>query len=367
MRNTLEQPAAKKNRRCTIYDVAKHAQVSPSTVSHVLNGTASISPQTVSRIRRSVEILGYRPNANARALRQPNSHIIGIIFPDISSEYYAACTAEIIQLARKENYVVLASDLHFDNNVLESCIPALIERRADGLIFIGGTEDEKYLQIAEAAGVPLVLGDRHVDGYPCVEFNNHETMRKLVNSLYDAGYRRFGYVGEAINQQQNLERRYSGFLAGVREKQLPEGCVFIHLDEALNYSRKIDSAYAFFRGYFAQADRERMPQVLLTSNDMIAMGAQSAALRSGLRVPEDVAIIGFDNSSLATFSTPSITSVAQDPNLLAGNCFKLLMEKMHGSEPENVMLRQEIAVHRSAPISPEYLNRHDLTAIHTFE
>ena len=367
MRDTLDKSGAKKNRRCTIYDVAKHAKVSPSTVSHVLNGTASISAETVSRIRESVEVLGYRPNANARALRQPHSHIIGIIFPDISSEYYAACTAEIIQLARRENYVVLVSDLHFDNNVLESCIPALIERRADGLIFIGGTGDEKYLQTAETAGVPLVLGDRHVEGYPCVEFNNHETMRKLVSALHDAGYRRFGYVGEAINQQQNLERRYSGFLAGIQEKRIPDDCVFLHLDEALNYSKKIDSAYTFFRGYFAHADRSRMPQVLLTSNDMIAMGAQAAALRSGLRVPEDIAIIGFDNSTLATFSTPSITSVAQDPSLLAGSCFKLLMEKMRGGEPENVMLGQEIAVHRSAPVSLEYLNRYGLAAIDTFE
>ena len=115
-------------KRYTIYDVAKQASVSPSTVSHVLNGTASISEETQKRIRAAIRELNYRPNANARALRQLHSHILGVTFPDIASEYYAACTASIIQHAQRHKYVVLASDLHFDNNVLAASIPALGSR-----------------------------------------------------------------------------------------------------------------------------------------------------------------------------------------------------------------------------------------------
>lgn len=360
MRRIEEEKLPRIAKRCTIYDVAKYSQVSPSTVSHVLNGTASISAATKKRILAAVEELGYRPNANARALRQLHSHLLGVIFPDISSEYYAACTAGIIQQARGHNYVVLANDLHFDNAVLQSSIPALVERRVDGMIFVGGTRDEEYLQMVVDAGVPVVLGDRLLEGYPCVEFNNYETMRKLVGALYDSGYRRFGYVGEAINQQQNLERRYSGFLAGVKEHGIPAEHVFVRLEESLNFSGKINSAYAFFRRYFAQADREDMPQVMLTSNDMVAMGCMSAALRSGLRVPEDIAIVGFDNISLAAFSTPSITSVEQNPYELGSSCFAQLMKKMKGEETGNIMLNQQIAVRRSAPISEECLIRNGL-------
>lgn len=367
MQRIDEQKGRRIARRCTIYDVAKHAQVSPSTVSHVLNGTASISASTKKRILASVEALGYRPNANARALRQPHSNLLGVIFPDISSEYYASCTAGIIQQARRENYVVLANDLHFDNAVLKSSIPALVERRVDGMIFVGGTRDEEYLEMVVEAGVPVVLGDRFLQGYPCVEFNNYETMRKLVGALYDTGYRRFGYVGEAINQQQNLTCRYNGFLAGIKERSIPAADVFVQLDESLNFSGKINSAYAFFRGYFAQADRERMPQVMLTSNDMVAMGCMSAALRSGLRVPEDIAIIGFDNISLAAFSTPSITSVEQNPYQLGGSCFAQLMRKMQGEEAPNIMLSQQIAVRRSAPISEECLAKNGLGIVHAAE
>ena len=348
-------------RRCTIYDVAKHAQVSPSTVSHVLNGTASISASTKKRILASVEELGYRPNANARALRQLHSHLLGVIFPDISSEYYASCTAGIIQQARRHNYVVLANDLHFDNDVLRSSVPALVERRVDGMIFVGGIRDEEYIRMVVDAGVPVVLGDRLLEGYPCVEFNNFETMRKLVSALHDAGYRRFGYVGEAINQQQNLERRYSGFLAGVKERDIPSSDIFVRLEDSLNFSGKINSAYTFFRNYFAKVDWKRMPQVMLTSNDMVAMGCMSAALRSGLRVPEDIAIVGFDNISLAAFSTPSITSVEQNPYELGSCCFAQMIKKMRGEEVPNIMLGQQIAVRKSAPIPEECLIRNGLT------
>ena len=101
--------------------------MSPSTVSHVLNGTASISASTKKRILASVEELGYRPNANARALRQLHSHLLGVIFPDISSEYYASCTAGIIQQARRHNYVVLANDLHFDNMIANAEDPIFFD------------------------------------------------------------------------------------------------------------------------------------------------------------------------------------------------------------------------------------------------
>lgn len=353
------QPKTKQ--RCTIYDVARYAHVSPSTVSHVLNGTASISAATQARIQDAVRALGYRPNANARALRQPHTHILGVIFPDIASEYYAVCTAGIIQQAQSKNYVVLANDLHFDNSVLESSIPALVERRVDGLIFVGGTDDEAYLKMAASAGVPVILGDRLVEGYPCVEFNNYDTMRNLVCALHDAGYRRFGYVGEALNRQQNLERRFSGFLAGVQERGIPREDTLVLLDESMNYTAKMTAAHKCFRGYLSHADRARMPQVVLTSNDMIAMGVMGAALRFGLRVPEDIAIVGFDNIALSAFSMPSITSVAQDPYQLGSSCFALMMEKMQGGACENIMLRQQIAVRDSAHIPAECLARYGLT------
>lgn len=354
-------------KRYTIYDVAKQASVSPSTVSHVLNGTASISEETQKRIRAAIRELNYRPNANARALRQLHSHILGVTFPDIASEYYAACTASIIQHAQRHKYVVLASDLHFDNNVLAASIPALVERRVDGLIFIGGTEDEAYLRMAVDAGVPVVLGDRCVEGFPCVQFNNFETMRKLVCALYDAGYRRFGYTGETPKQQQNLEQRFNGFRSGLQLKDVPPENGLILINERMDLSRKMPSAYRQFYRYFRETPAGRLPEVLLTSNDMIAQGVISAALRVGLRVPEDIAVFGFDNISIAECSTPAISSVVQDPYTLGERCFDMLLRRMRGERCENVMLEQQIVVRASAPLAEAYLNANGLCVVDNWQ
>ena len=195
-------------KRYTIYDVAKYANVSPSTVSHVLNGTATISVETQERIRAAIRELNYRPNANARALRQPHSHILGVTFPDIASEYYAACTASIIQHAQRHKYVVLASDLHFDNKVLAASIPALVERRVDGLIFIGGTKDEVYLRMAVEAGVPVVLGDRFMEGFPTTSKPCETWYARFMMRAFDALVTR--------ESHQSSSRTWSAVLAVFR-------------------------------------------------------------------------------------------------------------------------------------------------------
>lgn len=350
----------RRTHRCTIYDVARRAGVSPSTVSHVLNGTASITKETRERILASVEALGYMPNANARALRQMRTRIIGVLFSEISCEYYANCIAEIIRRAREHGYVVLASDQQYDNAALESSIQALVERRVDGLIFVGGAMDEEYLRIAAEAGVPVVVADRFVEGYTCVEFNNYNTMRGLAGALYDAGYRRFGYVSESPSRQQNLEMRYGGFMKGLQEKGVPEEDVFVCLEESLNYFGKIPSAHRYFSSYFTRVARDQWPEVIVAANDMIALGVMNAALQSGLRVPEDIAITGFDNTSLSAFSVPAITTVEQDPRLLGRCCMDMMIKKIQGRDCQNRMLNQQIVIRSSAPIPADCLAAHGL-------
>lgn len=346
-------------KRCTIYDVAKEAKVSPSTVSHALNGTAGVSKPTLARITEAIRKLDYMPNANARALRQTNSRIIGVILRDISSEYYAQCVASILQCAQKENYVVLTSDTHFRLDIMEKSVAALVERRVDGLMFIGGTMDEKSIRMARETGMPLVLGDRYLEGYPCVQFNNFETMRGIVHSFYDAGYRRFGYMGELLNNQQNLERRYGGFAQGLEECGIPSEDRYICLTPGLN-NGKMQPAYEQFTQYIQATPASQRPQVMFASNDMVAQGIISAVLRSGLRVPEDLAVFGFDNISIAVYCTPSISTVEQDPYKLGEACFDMMMRTIRNEETQNVMLTQRVAVRSSAPIALENLERYGL-------
>lgn len=174
--------------RVTIQDVARAAGVSAGTVSHVLNGTAPISEETKKRVRKVILELGYRRNENARALRTADSKIIGVVLQDISSEYYARCTACILQRAQELGYAVLTTDAHFSPSLLETGVSALVNRRVNGLIFIGGSNDESCHRMAEEAGIPIVFGDRFVENYPCVQFSNRQTMYRLMHALYQQGY-----------------------------------------------------------------------------------------------------------------------------------------------------------------------------------
>ena len=357
-RDISNKPDKKKDHRCTIYDVARQAGVSAGTVSHVINRTATISEDTRTRVLDAISLLGYTRNENARALRTSNSKIIGIVLQDIASEYYAQCTAGILQKAQEKGYAVLTLDAHFSPQVLRNGVEALINRRVNGLIFVGGTRDRDVYEMASAAGVSVVFGDRHVPEYPCVQFNNYHTMYHLVRALYRQGYRKFFYYGEALSSQQNLEERYGGFRDALRDLKVPDDqCVAI-LQNDLD-TGKMKKAFHYFQQWFRDETRFSHESVLLTSNDMIAQGVVSAALRSGLRIPEDLAVFGFDNISIAAYSVPSISTVAQDPYLLGEKCFEMLLRQMTGShtreQSDNLMLEQKVVLRETADLTPEYV------------
>ena len=167
----------KKAAKPTIQDVARLAAVSPGTVSHVLNGTAPISDETKARVRQAIRELDYHRNENARALRTADSKIIGVVLQDTSSEFYAQCTAGILQKAQEAGYAVFTVDAHFSPELLQSGVAALVDRRANGLIFVGGQKDLPCYESVADAGIPVVFGDRLVPRHPCVQFNNRQTMR----------------------------------------------------------------------------------------------------------------------------------------------------------------------------------------------
>lgn len=342
----------RKERRSTIYDVARRAGVSAGTVSHVLNGTAPISAETRSRVMDSVRELGYSRNENARALRTADSKLIGVVL-DISSEYYSQCTASILQHAQEMGYAVVITDAFFSQKVLKAGISALVSRRVNGLIFVGGAHDRESYEIASAAGVPIVFGDRYVEDYPCVQFNNHDTVYRLVHALYRQGYREFCYYGEKLSAQQNLEQRFGGFRDAVRDLGVPEENYRVILQENMDSGKMKKAFDYFYRGPMKSRPGGGHP-VILTSNDMIAQGVISAVKRAGLSVPEDMAVFGFDNISITAYATPSISTVMQDPWLLGEKCFELLQQRMRDPQGRvnNVMLEQKIVLRESTRLEP---------------
>ena len=188
-RRSYANKTEEKKRRSTIYDVARMAEVSAGTVSHVLNGTAPISEETRKRVMQAVVELDYHRNENARALRTSNSKTIGIILQDITSEYYAKCTMRVVELAQESGYAMLFVCTHRHKKALMDGVMEMIGRRVNGILFIGGVHDEECQVLIQEAGIPMIFADRYVENHLCVEFNNYDTMYKLSHALYRQGYR----------------------------------------------------------------------------------------------------------------------------------------------------------------------------------
>ncbi len=346
----------KRIQKATINDVANLVGVVPSTVSHVINGTAQISQETTEKVLSAIEKLNYSPNALARALRQKSTRLIGVVLQDISSEFYAKCAASILEVAREDHYVVLLCDASFNNDNVKEGVNALIERRVDGLIFIGGGDDDDIIQSALLAQVPVVLGDRHLRDLPSVEYDNEASMKKLICALYEEGYRKFAYIGEPISVQTNLEARYRGYIAGLLHCGIKDYMTV--LDEELHHL-KLESAYQLFEKYFASVKREELPEVIITSNDMIAHGLMSAAKAAAFRIPEDIAIVGFDDINISKYFEPPLTTIAQDEKALGRSCYRLFKKVIEDrSTKEHIILPQKIKSRKSAVISKHILDNY---------
>lgn len=331
--------------RSTISDVAKRANVSISTVSHVLNGTAPISAEATKKVIDAVDELHYTPNALARGLRRNQTRVIGLIVPEIRNEFYAACASAVLQAADRKGYTVLLCDCCYDRQRETRSVNALIERRVDGFIFIGGSDDEDLIRLADQAGVAVVLADRSMDGFSSVEFTNVKSMRRLMRTLYDMGKRRFCYVSEPIDMQ-NLRDRYEGFLLGLRDCGLPESQHQLLIEKWLQ-QEKTETARRLILERMTSPGA--IPDVFITSCDAIAVGVIAGLSALGLRVPEDVGVVGFDNIVTSAYTNPPLTTVEQDMQRIGANAFSLLYDLLSGKteDPVHIWLESKIILRES--------------------
>lgn len=335
--------------RPTIKDVASLSGVAVSTVSRVLNGSSKISDATKERVMRAVEELGYMPNTAARCLKNSSSRLIGVVLPDISGEFYAACTSAIFHKAKENGYYVIIADTERDADFGAEAVRALMERQVDGIIFIGGGNDDETVTWAAQKGIPVVTGDRQNVDVPAVTFNNYDTVNRLVKALIDEGYKSFAYVGEPLSIQNNLIERYNGYRDAVEDNSNVSSVEFfdysMHID-------KLKGGYEICRKYFS----ETAPEVVITANDLIAEGILSAAAEMGKKINA----VGFDNNRASGYWIPSVTTISQNPELLAEKCLGMLMDCINGREVRNVVLKQEIIVRESLYISEENLKKNKL-------
>ena len=331
-------------KKITIHDVAREANVSISTVSHVLNGTAKISDATRQRVIEVVQRFNYVPNGYGLRGRDKNSKVVGVMVADIKNEFYARCVQSIMNVALQENYTTMICEMAF--NYKKECmgVDALLDKGVDGIIFIGGSMDGNIIRKANKS-VPVILCDRKIAGssLPSVTTDNVSAMRNLISLLKEWGYTKIGLLSETL-EMDNLKDRCLGFKAGMEEnglKQYKEFMLF-HPDLKLD---KATAANCFLREHLERHGTRKLPEVFVTTSDLIATGAISALRKYGIRIPGDIGITGFDDISLAANLDPPLTTIAQNMEEMGLYCFRNILNLINGTAigvPHSVIDAQSV-------------------------
>jgi LacI family transcriptional regulator len=332
--------------RPTMRDVAQAAGVSTMTVSRVINREPAVLPETAARVERAIRKLGYQRNDAARRLRRKGqpTQTIGVLVDDLANPFFAALAAAVEDAARLHNYVVLIGS---SGNILgreREVVDAFCARQVDGLIIVPATGSHRFLRNQLALGTKVVCVDRPADGLAVdsVLVDNRAGARNAVRHLLAQGHRRIGYLGDREGVW-TIQERYAGFrdaFADIGAEPDPE---LIRQGLLANPG----AAAGLTAALLNLADP---PTALFSSNDLITLVAIDAlAGRS-----DQIALVGFDEFTLADKLTPPVSVVATDPAALGATAAQLLFARIAGdtSPVREVILKTRLVIRGSGEIRP---------------
>lgn len=330
--------------RVTIRDVASKAGVSINTVSRVLNDRPDVNEATRERVRGAIADLGYRPNSLARSLIRRSSRTIGLVVTDCTNPNSARQIRMVQQAMSKAGYAVLIFDTQEDGEQERSAIELLEENMVDGIIItpVGTAAGADLAALSQR--VPVVLLNREPEsgsGFDLVLNDNAAGAEAAVDHLIALGHTRIGYVTGSTNAS-TVRGRLQGYRAALSKAKLD-------FDESLIARAQItiEDAAAAARQLLEINDP---PTAILAYNDLMALGVLAALDDARLRVPHDVALVGYDDIIYAPYLQVPLTTVRQQTRRMGEEAARLLLERLHGAEsaPQRLVLQPELIVRRSS-------------------
>jgi LacI family transcriptional regulator len=288
----------------TLQDVARKAGVSAMTVSRVLNTPERVSPLTRERIETAIQVLGYTPNALARGLKG-SSRTLALVIPDVSNPFFTDIVHGAEEVARKHGYTVFLGNTDSSGENEKNYLHKMLGHRIDGLLIVPmGDRSKDVLQKVRARGVPFVLIDVKVPGVSAdyVVGDNKAGAFALTEHLIKLGHKRIALVSGRPDLSTSRERE-EGYAAALQHYKIKADT---------NYHRPTDfSREAGYHAVSSLLALPRPPTALFVASNVLAIGALEAARASGLRVPEDIALVCFEDIGMASALQPFLTVMAQ--------------------------------------------------------
>lgn len=316
-----------KQRRTSLKDLADKLGVSIATVSRALRNSHEVGEEMTQKVKQLAKELNYRPNPFAQSLRKEAPRVIGVIVPNLVTHYYAAVLDGIEDYASKLGYSVISANSHEDHEREAQALDNFLNMHVEGIIacLAQDTTDYSHFEQLHKMGVPLVFFARCCleDMFSQVVGNGDVAAQEATQHMIETGSRRVAFIG-GPNHLDMVRRRKHGYLEALRENRIP-------IDRDLVVCDKIDFDVAR-KATLRLLEGENPPDAILAFNDIITYAAFDAIKSKGLRIPEDVAIIGFTDGDTAAFVTPRLSAIMDQAHVQGTKACQLLMKSINGDE-----------------------------------
>jgi len=335
----------KKSLRATITDVAKLAGVSKATVSKVLNNTAKISEQVRKQVQEAAEKLGYRPSQIARSLKNKRTKSIGLVLPSVTDPFFAEIVRGVHSVVTEKGYIVILCSSEENIHTEFSYFQILEDIWVDGIIFCGirgGKDEDDQIRILYDKGIPIVLVDRETEGYftNVVMIDDKQAAFEATKYCLEMGHRKIGFIAAPLNTKI-FSRRLEGYKEALRAFGLDVDDNLIQQGDLSPQSGGVATRRLL--------NCKERPTAIFASTDMMAIGALKEIQKSGLSIPQDISLMGFDDIPLASLITPSLTTIHAPSYEMGVEATKLLIREIEreNTSQQKIILNTKIVVRDS--------------------
>jgi LacI family transcriptional regulator len=336
--------------KVTSLDVAKKIGVSQSAVSRVFTPGASVSNEMEDRVLRAANELGYRPNMLARSLNTGKSRIIGLVVSYLDNQFYPNVLESLSSKLQESGYHILIFIASNGTKNLDQVLNEILDYQVDGIIMASVELSSVISKKIDSAGIPVILLNRSLDNmrFSSVTSNNYNGGKQIANFLIKGGHRKISHI--AGNEKASTQRdRETGFIDGLKETGVDlfsrEVGNFV-LDEASSATRKMFSS-------------KNSPDAVFVANDHMAFAVMDVLrIELGLKIPEDVSVIGYDDVKISSWPSYDLTTVRQPINNMVDRTISLLISQLEGNIPaKHIEVDAELIVRSSAKLPRNNFNK----------
>ena len=323
----------------TMRDVARLAEVTQPTVSYVINNTANISYEVRERVNRAIRELNYKPNYFARGLKTRKSSMIGILIPDLLNEFFVSIVNEIERILLRESYDILIQSTNYDFNLEEKALRNLVDYNVEAIIVACQPGGKDSCKILKEYGRPVVIleGGTSCDEVPCINTDNFYGGYTSAKYLMDQGRKRIAFIGQN-SYIEALKERCRGFFEAVKDYNA-DGILF----ETSEPGNKWDEGVKLGE----QLLRYSLDGVVVSS-DIIAVGIIKSLLSAGKKIPDEIAVIGYDDIPLAKLFLPALTTMAQPIKEMCSLAVSKIMQGLKGETITDELLKPNLIIRETA-------------------